>query len=296
MAVTSGLPHKYHDEIKSDGFTVIRGFLTPEEITKYRQASEAVIEYARAGKWSAVRTRGKQFPPWPENYSPDIWGIGGLLNPELGEQLSVPFHDFYASDKLLAVVSDILQVPKEELSMELLNMLINPLTDFDLEWHRDTIPPESTPDHERDELAKNQYAGAQFNLALTEDNCLIVIPKSHSRIRTMDEREKTISGTRRDYIDGQITVELHPGDLVFYNNNILHRASYSAKQLRITLHGSYGSIHEGKTRAKGILQHGVAKWLPDLQSKNTNLLMLKEKLTGLVKEFEGVDLGYALKG
>lgn len=67
------------------------------------------------------------------------------MNPELGEPLSAPFHDFYASDKLLAVVSDIPQVPKEDLAMELLNMLINPLTDFDLEWHRDTIPPESTP-------------------------------------------------------------------------------------------------------------------------------------------------------
>jgi hypothetical protein len=296
MADISGLPHKYHDEIEADGFTVIREFLTPEEIAKYRQASEAVIEYARAGKWSAVRTRGKQFPPWPDNYSPDIWGVSGLLNPDLGEQLSMPFHDFYASDKLLAVVSDILQIPKEDLTMELLNMLINPLTDFDLEWHRDTIPPESTPDQEREELAKNQYAGAQFNLALTEDSCLIVIPKSHKRIRTPDERDKTSSGTRRDYLEGQMTVELHPGDLVFYNNNILHRATYSAKQLRVTLHGSYGSVHEGKTRAQGILQHDVAKWLPNLQSDNLNLSLLKKNLMGLVKEFEGVNLGYALKG
>jgi hypothetical protein len=28
MADTSGLPHKYHDEIEADGFTVIRGVLT----------------------------------------------------------------------------------------------------------------------------------------------------------------------------------------------------------------------------------------------------------------------------
>lgn len=296
MAGTSRLPDKYHEEIEADGFTVIRGFLTLEEVAKYRQSSEAVIEYARAGKWSAVRTRGKQFPPWPENYSPDIWGVSGLLNPDLGEQLSMPFHDFYASDKILAIVSDILQVPKGGLSMELLNMLINPLVDFDLDWHRDTITSESTPDQEREELAKNQYAGAQFNLALTEDSCLIVVPKSHKRIRTQEEREKTSSGTRQDYLEGQITVELHPGDLVFYNNNILHRASYSANQLRITLHGSYGTVHEGRTRAKGILQHGIAKWLPNLQSNNSNLVLLKENLMRLVKEFEGVDLGYALKG
>jgi hypothetical protein len=289
------LPHKYHDEIEENGFTLIRGFLTADEVAKYRKASEDLIEYARAGKWSEVRTRGKQFPPWPANYSPDIWGVSGLLNPKLGD-LSTPFHDFYASDKIIAVVEDILQVPKQELSMELMNMLINPLTDFDLEWHRDTIRPESTEQEEREELAKNQYAGAQFNLSLTEDKCLIVVPKSHNRVRTPAEREKTINGTRREYIDGQITVDLHPGDLVFYNNNILHRGSYSAKNVRITLHGSYGNAEEGKTRAKGILQHGVAKWLPSLTSENQNLLMLKEKLMNLVKEFEGVELGYALEG
>ncbi|KAK6197353.1 uncharacterized protein RJT21DRAFT_123155 [Scheffersomyces amazonensis] len=291
----SQIPHKYHDEIDEQGFTIIREFLTPEEINKYKAAAETVIKYARDGNWPYVRTRGKQFPPWPKNFSPDIWGVTGLLHPDLKE-MAQPFHECYSSEKMLNVVGDILQADKSELSMELFNMLINPLTDFGLDWHRDTIKPEVTPEEEAEVLQENSYAGAQFNLALTEDDCLIVIPGSHKRIRTVYEREKTIAEDRQQYIEGQIKVPLHPGDLVFYNNNILHRASYSSKNVRITLHGSYGHVKHGKTRAKGILQHGVAEWLPRFEPNTSNLRELKEKLVNLAKEFEGVDLGYALEG
>lgn len=290
------LSNKYHDEIEQNGFTVVRNFLLPQEIEKYTKASEALVQYARDGNWPHVRTRGKQFPPWPKNFSPDIWGVSGLLHPDLGE-LSKPFHDLYSDEKLLNVVCDILLIEKTDLSMELLNMLINPLTDFELDWHRDTIKPEVTPEEEAEDLLKFPYAGAQFNLALTEDDCLIAIAGSHNRVRTTEEREKTIDPNRRkEFITGEIRVQLHPGDLVFYNNNILHRAAYSSKNKRLTLHGSYGNVNQGKSRAKGILQHGVAEWLPRLETKNTNLKMLQEKLLNLAKEFEGVELGYALDG
>lgn len=294
----SALPHKCHDDIADTGFCVIRNFLTPEEVTKYKAAAQKVIDYAREGKWPDVRTRGKQFPPWPKNFSPDIWGVSGLLHPDLGEngELSKPFHDLYACDKILDVAGDILQQPHDKLLMELFNMLINPLTDFGLDWHRDTIKPEVLPEEEAEQLLQDPYAGTQFNLALTEDPCLIVIPGSHKRVRTEEEREKTSNDNRKEFITGQITVQLHPGDIVFYNNNILHRAEYQAKNERITVHGSYGLVDHGKLRAKGVLQHGVAKWLPRLELDNENLNMLKGKLEALAKEFEGVDLGYALDG
>ncbi|KAK6457066.1 uncharacterized protein RJT20DRAFT_36902 [Scheffersomyces xylosifermentans] len=291
----SAIAHKYHDEIADVGFTVIRQFLTPEEIAKYKEASATVVEYAREGKWPYVRTRGKQFPPWPKNFSPDIWGVSGLLHPDLGG-MSDPFHECYSSDKMLAVVSDILQVDKKGLSMELFNMLINPLSNFGLDWHRDTIKPEATEEEEAEQLLHEPYAGAQFNLALTEDSCLIVVPGSHKRVRTAEERIKTSNDDRKEYITNQLVVELHPGDLVFYNNNILHRAEYCCENTRLTLHGSYGHTDHGRSRAKGILQHGVAEWLPRFQPKDKNMESLKDNLVRLAKEFESVDLGYALEG
>lgn len=293
--MTIQISHVHHDQIAKDGFTIVRGFLTPEEVKKYRQASENVVEYAREGKWPEVRTRGKQFPPWPKNFSPDIWGISGLLNPDLGD-MSRPFHECYSSDKLLDIAGDILQTDKNGLTMELFNMLINPLTDFDLDWHRDYIKPEVSEEEEAEQLLQDPYAGTQFNLPLTEDKCLIVIPGSHNRIRTPEEREKTSNDNRKEFINGQITVDLNPGDIVFYNSNILHRASYSSKSIRLTLHGSYGHVDHGKARAKGVLQHGVAEWLPSFETKEPNLQLMKGKLENLATQFEGVNLGYSLDG
>lgn len=288
--------HKYHDEIEAQGFTVIKGFLSLEEVEKYKKCSEELIQYARDGKWGLVRTRGKQFPPWPKGFDADIWGVTSLLHPDLG-QLSQPYHGLYADARFLNVVGDILQCDATEISMELLNMLINPLTDFELDWHRDTIKPEVSKTEELDQLLQNPYAGAQFNLALTDDDCLIVIPSSHSRIRTDEEREITINPeTRKLYIPGEMIVHLEPGDVVFYNSNILHRARYDSSKTRITLHGSYGHVKYGESRAKGILQHGVGDWIEKLETEETNLQMLRDKLIELSNKFKGEEIEYALDG
>lgn len=283
----------YHDQIKKDGFVIIRNFLTPQEVEKYKVAAEKVVDYARKGNWPYVRTRGKQFPPWPENFSPDIWGVTGLLHPDLGE-LSIPFHECYSSEKMLDIVCDILQTDKQFISMELLNMLINPLTDFELSWHRDHIKPEVSDEEEAEQLLKHPYSGTQFNLALTKDSCLIAIPGSHNRVRTKEEREKTTDGDLTKHISGEVTIELNPGDVIFYESNILHRAKYFAKDLRLTLHGSYGHVDYGKFRAKGVLQHGVAEWLPRFTTTDKNLQSMASKLRETASHFEGVDLGYSL--
>lgn len=285
----------HHDEIQDKGYTLVRNFLTDEELGTYKDAAREVVQLARDGGWSDVRTRGKQFPPWPKNFSPDIWGITGLLNPKLGE-LSSPFKECYSSDKILSIALDILQTDKSNLSMELFNMLINPLTDFGLDWHRDYIKPEVSCEEEAEQLLQNPFSGTQFNLALTEDECLIVIPGSHKRIRTDEERSKTCSTDRQQEISGQLSVKLNPGDIVFYNSNILHRAQYFSDKERLTLHGSYGHRDFGKFRAKGVLQHGVGEWINDFKPINSNLSGLHEKLVDLAKEFESQDLGYSLDG
>jgi hypothetical protein len=59
---------------------------------------------------------------------------------------------------------------------------------------------------------------------------------------------------------GQLKVELRAGQSVFYDNNILHRASYLASNKRATLHASMGTIEGGHYRASCILQHGLA-WM-----------------------------------
>jgi hypothetical protein len=287
-----------HEAVERDGFVVIRNFLDENEIGYYKSSCEIAIQLSKEGRWPHVRIRGKQFPPWPKDFNPDIWGVSGLLHPDLADLdplLGEAFQKFYSHDNLLSSASDILQTPKDNLVMELLNMLINPLTDFELEWHRDDIRPEATFEEELSALNLKD-TGTQFNLALCEDSCLIVVPGTHKRARTSEEREVTLAPGKNGRISGQLIVQLRPGDCVFYNNNILHRGVYNSKVERITLHGSYGHGTNGKSRSQNVLQHGVAEWLPRFTPSNQKLAKLKEGLNRMVEENKGKVIGYSLDG
>lgn len=58
----------------------------------------------------------------------------------------------------------------------------------------------------------------------------------------------------------QLAVHLKAGDMVFYNNNILHRGIYKHDIERMTLHGSIGHADGGSLRARNVLQHG-REWI-----------------------------------
>lgn len=103
--------------------------------------------------------------------------------------------------------------------------------------------------------------------ALYDDACLFVVPNSHRRVRTPEEREVTIHDPKSAHMPGQLKVELKAGQTVFYDNNILHRASYVSSQKRATLHASMGTIEGGHHRASCILQHGL-DWMQTDDFKN----------------------------
>lgn len=73
---------------------------------------------------------------------------------------------------------------------------------------------------------------------------------------------------------GQLRVNLKPGQTVFYDNNILHRAAYFKSKKRATLHASMGTIEGGHYRAKTIFQHGL-DWLNTDEFKATLIDSLK---------------------
>ena len=98
---------------------------------------------------------------------------------------------------------------------------------------------------------------AQWNLALYPDSSLVVVPGSHARARTSMERN---ADPYEDDMPGQKVVKMEAGDLIFYNNNILHRGVYDSKAERMTLHGTMGKVGSDPARARNILQHGIGSW------------------------------------
>ncbi|KAH8812340.1 hypothetical protein F5884DRAFT_307851 [Xylogone sp. PMI_703] len=289
--------------LERDGFVLVQSFLSPEELSLLRATTKSTTEYARAGNWPHVRTVPKQFPPWNLNLAPGanpaaegIWGVQFLLHP------SLPGHEVYTrhyfSKKIRDLVKELLQCEDEDLVLELFNMLVRPEKDFELRWHRDDIPPTAT---DEEELARlEQPAGhAQWNLALYDDESLIVVPGSHARARTAVERA---ADPFEKNIPGQMFVKMKAGDIVFYNNNIFHRGAYDSSKERLTLHGTMGHVSAGKTNARNILQHGIGSWVDGIdlrvvEDEEDRKIAegMKERLLKLGRENEG-DVGYSLEG
>ncbi|KAI5464695.1 hypothetical protein BGZ63DRAFT_412216 [Mariannaea sp. PMI_226] len=247
----------YLDQLNQDGFVVIKAIVGGPKLEELRAATSKATELARGGGWPHVRTVGKQFPPWDASTAREhgIWGVQHLMNPELPGHEG--FTELYFSEAILGIVKQLLRCGDDELVMELFNMLVRPEKDFELRWHRDDIPAEAMPQEEMERLSRPAYH-AQYNFALYDDDSLVVVPGSHKRPRTDVERN---ADPFEKVLPDQLIVKLQPGDIVFYNNNILHRGVYDSNRERMTLHGSVGHVQGNRLRARNVLQHGVGKWV-----------------------------------
>ncbi|KAJ3243805.1 hypothetical protein HDU78_011790 [Chytriomyces hyalinus] len=277
--------------LDEDGYVVMDGLVSDEQMITLRDACDRAVAKARNGEWKLRRVVGVQFPPWGEE-AEDCWGVQHIMHPDMHEP---EFAKWYGSDKLLDAVCEILESKEPELQLELFNLLINPEhKDFCLEWHRDDVRPDVEAEEEMERLSIPHY-GTQWNTALYDDSCLYIIPKSHNRIRTKEERDININEPLSLEMPGAIAVHLKAGQTVFYNNNIMHRAVYDKSKKRATLHGCMGTVNGGPHRARNILQHGV-KWMREERFKETlpvRLLPLYDNLISLANSNEGKDLGYS---
>ncbi|KAK1834153.1 hypothetical protein QBC39DRAFT_399089 [Podospora conica] len=265
----------------TNGYVIIPSFLPPSDLAALRAATTALTSTARLGHWPHVRTVPKQFPPWPvpsPSHPLPIWGIQHLLHPTLPLPASdrAALTTLYFSPPLLSLTSTLLTATTtlpttpSDLVLELFNLLITPRRappasdpiPFSLTWHRDDIPATASAEEELAALLRPAFH-AQWNLPLAPDGdaSLVVVPGSHRRARTADERRVQREGGE---MPGAVRVELGAGDVVFYDSNILHRGVYEDGAERMTLHGSVGRVGGEAGRARNVLQHGVGEWVGGL--------------------------------
>lgn len=290
---------KYLESLNRDGFVLIPSLLTSSQISTLRAASKETIDLARSGKWPSVRTLPKQFPPWTiqpgANPAADgIWGVQFMMHPSLPD--SQIFIKNYFSNEIIDVVKELLQCGDDELVLELFNLLIRPDGDFELRWHRDDIPATASAEEEIERLREPAWH-AQWNLALYDDESLIVVPGSHVRARTQVERN---ADPYEKGLPGEIKVRMKAGDVVFYNNNILHRGAYLSDVERMTLHGSMGHVGGSRLRARNVLQHGIGEWVAKIDlsglegEERKRAEGMRERLVKLGTD--SGEVGYSLEG
>ncbi|KAF2219017.1 hypothetical protein BDZ85DRAFT_244186 [Elsinoe ampelina] len=274
-------PSPLRHALETKGYVLLPSILTPTELSTLRTAAASATTLARTSQWPHIRTLPKQFPPWPSTPGPDgIWGVQHLLHPSLPS--SPTFAASYFHPLILSAACEILSSTPSasQLVMELYNLLVTPDHDFSLRWHRDDIPPTATPAEEEERLSK-PILHAQWNLALYDDESLLVVPGSQKRARTQAERD---AGPYEEDIEGMVGVSVRAGDVVFYDNNILHTGRYKTGRERATLHGSIGLRGGDRDRARNVLQHGVGRWVGECD------------FSGLEGEWEGRKMGEVAEG
>ncbi|KAG2197061.1 hypothetical protein INT46_002783 [Mucor plumbeus] len=278
----NGIP--IQEALHKEGYVIINNLIPKDSFNNLVEACDRVVDRARRGDWKYRRLVGTQFPPWAEGT--DVWGVQHLMHPELKEPV---FAEWYGSSQLQEVVCQLLGTKPGELQLELFNLLINPQdSDFDLTWHRDSVPAETDEEKEREILAIPHY-GTQWNTALYQDGCLYVVPRSHRRVRTPEERHITVHDPKSHEMPGMLKVILKPGQSVFYDSNILHRAAYESNSKRATLHACMGTIEGGDHRAANIFQHGL-DWMNTSEFKESLPSSLDKPYANLLEMAESAGL------
>ncbi|KAJ7680927.1 hypothetical protein DFH06DRAFT_432102 [Mycena polygramma] len=281
-------------QFEEQGFVIVNDLVSPEDFPRLKSACKDVISRTREGSWPHRRTVGKQFPPY-DSENPDSWGVQHVMHPDLAQPA---FSQWYTSEALIDAVRNLLGCSKDELQMELFNLLINPEShNFALRWHRDDIDQDATEEQERRALDAWKPYGIQWNTALYQDECLFVVPGSHKVPRTPEQRahsQGSDAPANPEDMPGVLKVVLEPGQTVFYNSNILHCAKYDSQAERATLHASMGNVAGGSVRARNVLQHGLS-WMKEPQFRAGLDTDGQDMLDRLLKLYNATgDVGYSL--
>ncbi len=219
-------------QFKEQGYIILNNAAPEHLLVPLREATDRVTRKARKGTWTHIR-RARET---------DIWGVSHLLHPDLDEPV---FAQYIASPIVIHVVGDLLGLTPEqhpqELQLELVNMLVNPAqADHEIAWHRDLIRKDLPPEEELTELKKLKH-GVQWNTALYNETCLYIVPGSHRRPKTPEERH-IVFNHPQDPLPGQFPVTLEAGQGVYYDANLLHRGIYPKAMRRETLHCCMGAV------------------------------------------------------
>ncbi|MEZ0324923.1 MAG: phytanoyl-CoA dioxygenase family protein [Fimbriimonas sp.] len=230
------------DQYHHDGFTILRGLIPASLLADLRRETDKAREIARA-------KHGPQTQRLQPVYAHD----------ELNHQ---SFRDFLNLPELQRTVEEVLS--SEHRQSDIMGVLLEPASQpWAMNWHRDWV--HHMPETESLgfwEAMKNPLMFNQLNAALYDDHSLWVVPGSHNREDTDEERsaygaipapEPQLDGVtspeERELIcssyvrrmPGAQQVSLLAGDCAFYRACQWHVGSYIPYTKRATLHdGFYG--------------------------------------------------------
>ena len=187
-----------------DGFIIVRGMISPDELERFRESVDAIVDRA---------------PP-----------SGRIVLTEWVDRQSADVLEYLFEERTLGLTRDLMDVP----DAAPLGMWV--LCSAGTGWHRDIHPYDMAPlDGLQEDIRQNGPTYLQWNIALYDDPFLHAIPGSH--LRPNNRHEKSIERKMGLVpLPGATKIDLKAGDGVVYINNILHAAATSKPTKRRTLH------------------------------------------------------------
>jgi hypothetical protein len=229
------------DQYQQDGYFIRRGIIPPEQVEALKADIRQLLERSAAGEGPEV--------PWINREQRIPERLGALLRPEW---IQPAFIDSLEHGPYFAIAEQLLGGP---VRYSLFGMLAGgDGKPYIQGWHRDLAPIQG--DQEMPVLERGQRTVMQINAPLFPDHYLTIVPGSHRRPTTAEEREVLANNAAGD-MPGQLVVETEPGDVAFYYPNLLHRGYNPEGWLRWTMH------HAFLAAAAPVYQHerGQESWI-----------------------------------
>jgi nicotinamide N-methyltransferase len=217
------LTESEREQYREIGYFIRRGIIPPGQIAALKSAVQGLVECSAAGSGPEL--------PWinREKLIPDR--LGQLLRPGW---IRPAFADSLVNGPYFCIAEQILGGPVRYC---LFGMLASgDGKPYIQGWHRDLAPTQG--EHQQEVLERVYRTYSQINAPLFPDRYLQIVPGSHLRPTTAAEREVLARDPTAD-MPGQLIVELEPGDVVFYYDNLLHRGCNPEGRRRWTMHHGF---------------------------------------------------------
>jgi ectoine hydroxylase-related dioxygenase (phytanoyl-CoA dioxygenase family) len=212
-----------HRAWEDEGFFVVRDLLRPARVAALSEACDHMLAQVRG----ASSTQGHS-----------TTHVAGLLAPEhfaRRPELLSRLAEFMSSREVLALVHDLGRAGEGLLNLRDAHYFHEPSArEFDGDWHRDgdgAVPADPT----------TRATSLRFRVAFAHDDHLEVVPGSHRRADTPEERAVLKGGARNAALaTPSVRIELAPGDVCVFDTWAIHRARYRRDRVRRTLDLLFG--------------------------------------------------------
>ena len=219
-------------QFQRDGFYIDRGVFSPEELSELRPLARRVQQKTRETLPSGTRFwfgGADDRARIPEDQKPlATWGVNEITRQTL---LELGLVDVFAHPRVHQAMTALLGPEPRAWGIKIL--WTPKVVGYDLGWHRDIPAAFWDVIHHKPEAQDH----VQFNAALNDDDCFLVVPGSHRRPLTENEWDAIKTDKTRD-LPGTVTAALAPGDILYMDAHTLHRGRSALEGDRLTLHYS----------------------------------------------------------